>query len=578
MTDVKTKLFDPIPADQSENIESDNVVLGWSYEDPDSEELYFDVYLSDRAEPVFSGLTTPVATLTDKIELETNMSYTWYVVARDNYGNEATSPKWKFTTINNPPTVELIGPSNNATEVDDAGITISWEGHDADNDALYYDLFIGTNEEEMEQKLTSVTDTEYVFKDYKGATTYYWYVKVTDEKGSATSEIWSFTTGNKPPESPELLYPEAGREKVNVKPTVKWSCEDPENDPLTFSIYLGEKPDDMSYITTTPKDAYEFEGILDGNKTYYWKVVAEDPQGRLMESKTASFSTVVVTDRVPYVIDNQLKLAVFVENESEPITVNTPHNNLDNDVAPIIAGDFVYGFTENGELNTYHIKLTGIEVEETVKYKTNSSPITMLKNYDELYILDSYNLCEIYKIELNNGLPEEIDRVYRSWIVPVDMTITRDLKTIAVAEVLSGIKVLERQDDGTYEEVVFDDEGIFDAGIVRTVSLRNRMLYYGQSGSGGGLYAVDMDSLDKKAIDDYYMSSETVVKGNVLYALTDSGLSAIDISVPSEPAVVKEVDISGKVLQVVVGENYIVFVKESEVQYIDISNPLSPKD
>jgi hypothetical protein len=104
------------------------------------------------------------------------------------------------------------------------------------------------------------------------------------------------------------------------------------------------------------------------------------------------------------------------------------------------------------------------------------------------------------------------------------------------------------------------------------------MLYYGQSGSGGGLYAVDMDSLDKKAIDDYYLSSETVVKGNVLYALTDSGLSAIDISVPSEPAVVKEVDISGKVLQVIVGENYIVFVKESEVQYIDINNPLSPKD
>jgi hypothetical protein len=103
------------------------------------------------------------------------------------------------------------------------------------------------------------------------------------------------------------------------------------------------------------------------------------------------------------------------------------------------------------------------------------------------------------------------------------------------------------------------------------------MLYYGQSGSDGGLYAVNLNSLDKKAIDNYYFSSETVVKGNVLYALTDSGLSAIDISVPSEPAVVKEVDISGKVVQIVVGENYIVFVKESEVQYIDISNPLSPK-
>lgn len=579
MTDVKTRLFNPIPADQSENIESDNVVLSWSYEDPDSEELYFDVYLSDRAEPVFSGLETPVATLTEKIDLETNKRYTWYVVARDNYGNEATSPKWEFTTINNPPTVELIEPSNNATEVDDPGIIIKWEGYDADNDTLYYDLFIGTNEEDMEQKTSSITDTEYRFEDYKGATTYYWYVKVTDEKDSATSKIWSFTTGNKPPESPELFYPEAGREKVNIKPTVKWSCEDPEDDPLTFSIYLGESSDNLSYIATTPKDTYEyeFEGILGGNKTYFWKVSAEDPQGRLIESKTASFTTVVVTDRVPYVIDNELKLAVFVEDESEPITVNTSYNNLNNDVAPIIAGDFVYGLTENGELNTYHIKLTGIEVEETAKYKTNSSPITMLKNDDELYILDSYNLCEIYKVDLNNGLPAEIDRVYRSWIVPVDMTITRDLKTIAIAEVLSGIKVLTRQDDGTYEEVVFDEE-IFDAGIVRTVSLRNRMLYYGQSGSGGGLYAFNLDSLDKKAIDDYYLSSETAVKGNVLYALTDSGLSAIDISVPSEPAVVKEVDISGKVIQVVVGENYIIFVKESEVQYIDISNPLSPKD
>lgn len=577
MTDKKTKLFDPIPADQSENIESDNVVLKWSYEDPDSEKLYFDVYLSDRAEPVFSGLTTPVATLTDKIDLETNKRYTWNVIARDNYGNEATSPKWEFTTINNPPTVELIEPTNNATKVDDPSITIKWEGHDTDNDTLYYDLFIGTSEEDMEQVLSSATVTEYSFDNYKGVTTYYWYVKASDQKDSAISGIWSFTTGNIPPESPNLINPDAGEEDVNVQPIIEWSCEDPEDDPLTYSLYLGENPDDMTSVATTEENKHEFAGILSGNTTYYWKISVEDPQGRVIESEIASFSTVKVTDRIPYVVNNELKLAIFVENEGQPITVNTAYDNLNNDFAPIIAGDLIYALTENGELNTYRIKLTGIELEESVKYKSNTAPITMLKKGEELYILDSYNLCEIYRVELIDGIPGGINRVYRSWIVPTDMTISSDLKTVAVAEVLSGIKVLTRQDDGTYEEVVFDNEDIFGTGLVRTVSLRNRILYYGQSGSNGGLYMIDLDSLDKKAINDYYLGTETIVKGNVLYAITDSGLSAIDISIPSEPAVVKEVSISGNIIQTVVGENYIVFVKKAEVLYIDISNPLSPE-
>ncbi|MFO7880978.1 MAG: hypothetical protein R6U52_00380 [Kosmotogaceae bacterium] len=579
MTDIKTEFLNPIPADKSENIETDNVVLQWSYKDPDSEELYFDVYLTDRVESVFSGLTTPAATLTDEFELETNKRYTWYVVSRDNYENEATSPKWEFATINNPPTVELIEPANNATGVDVDSIAIKWEGNDADNDALYYDLFLDTKEEDMEQKLTSVTESEYNFEDYNGDTTYYWYVKVTDQKDSATSEIWSFRTGNKPPEPPRLLGPEDGKEKVGINPTLKWDCEDAEGDPLNFLIYLGESPDDMTVVTTTPKNTYEYEfdGILEGNTTYYWKVVAEDPQGRLVESETYSFTTVTVTDRIPYVIDNGLKLAIFVENENQPVIINTTINQLRNDIAPIMSGELIFSLTENGELNTYSIGLTGIEAEETMKYKTNVSPVDFIKKGEALYILDSHNLCEIYRVQLIDGLPGQVDRIYRSWIVPIDMTISRDLRTIAIAEVLSGIKVLTRQNDGTYEEVVFEDENIFGTGIVSAVSLRNRILYYGQSGSDGGLYVIDLDSLNRKPIDDYYLGSETIVKGNVLFALTDSGISAIDISIPSEPEVVNEVDISGNVNQIVVGENHIVVVTETDVIHVDISNPLNPK-
>ncbi len=96
--------------------------------------------------------------------------------------------------------------------------------------------------------------------------------------------VHEFTIRVIPTMSPtvELLSPVLGSRTLSSYALLEWSGSDPENEPLTYTIYLA---DSMSSISAKRADDIVAEGITEENlnrtglvqgKTYYWTVVPDD--------------------------------------------------------------------------------------------------------------------------------------------------------------------------------------------------------------------------------------------------------------------------------------------------------------
>ncbi|MCH5230830.1 MAG: fibronectin type III domain-containing protein [Muribaculaceae bacterium] len=86
-------------------------------------------------------------------------------------------------------------PAVGAKEGIAAGLTFTW----VDNVKSYggdvtYALYLGTSADNMEQKATGLTKTEWTTKDLKANVTYYWRVDATNTIGTTTGNVWNFTT------------------------------------------------------------------------------------------------------------------------------------------------------------------------------------------------------------------------------------------------------------------------------------------------------------------------------------------------------------------------------------------------
>ncbi|AKI96920.1 fibronectin type III domain-containing protein [Kosmotoga pacifica] len=550
--DVPTRIASPTPADGMTGVDTENIILSWEFEDPDSDVITFDLYLEDS--PVATGLTTSYATLTDYVDLESNNIYNWYVVAIDEFDNKITSNRWTFTTLNHSPVVSLLEPSNNATDLTD-GIRLSWQGEDPDEEVLYYTVYLGTAEDLDEENivLASATDTSYVFSSYKGNSTYYWKVQVRDEHGGiANSDVWSFSTGNASPKNAIILSPEVNATNVALRPVLEWQGEDPDGDTLEYAIYLGETPDVMTKIASTTETHVQIEGILDGNKTYYWKVDSYDGKGGFSESTVASFTTIGVVDRIAYVENGALKLAVFTEDSQSQVFTLVP-SDISGNVKPVVFGNTVYAFRTDGTIVAVKI---GQKIKE-IKGDRYNNPETFEISGNALYIVSTSRFGKsLYRLSLQeDGLPGRQVELFRNGriVSAADLAVSEDASSILIADTLYGLIILKW--DGTrYSDTTPENFVDLVKGIANSAVIKDGVAFIGITGFGGGISFVSLDNMESLVpINGYYLATEMVLVGNTLYAVTDKGLSIIDVRDPSNPKVIDDVKISGRLLSITVG-------------------------
>lgn len=86
----------------------------------------------------------------------------------------------------------------------------------------------------------------------------------------------SYENLNKSPSLPANPVPPDNSVNISRFATLQWTCSDPENDPLTYDVYLDyANPPQIVVAEGITVNTYS-SGLLEPNARIYWKIVAKD--------------------------------------------------------------------------------------------------------------------------------------------------------------------------------------------------------------------------------------------------------------------------------------------------------------
>ncbi|MBK6912168.1 MAG: fibronectin type III domain-containing protein [Ignavibacteriales bacterium] len=95
---------------------------------------------------------------------------------------------------------------------------------------------------------------------------------------------------NFPPNKPTNPAPTNGATNQFTNSDLTWTCTDPENDQLTYDIYLGTSSTPPLVKSDNASLSYD-PGLLNQNSTYYWQIIVKDNKGNSTTGDIWNFST-----------------------------------------------------------------------------------------------------------------------------------------------------------------------------------------------------------------------------------------------------------------------------------------------
>lgn len=85
------------------------------------------------------------------------------------------------------------------------------------------------------------------------------------------------SVSNEKPLKPELISPLNNATISTTSLMFRWYSEDIDNKNVSFSIFFGSNPEELTAIATNlKKSSYSYDYVFQKNTTYYWKVVASN--------------------------------------------------------------------------------------------------------------------------------------------------------------------------------------------------------------------------------------------------------------------------------------------------------------
>lgn len=167
-------------------------------------------------------------------------------------------------------------------------INLTWAG--TATNAIKWNVYFGTTAS-PDLVASNVTTNSYTATVTEGGT-YYWAVSTIDaNKVESDSPVWSFEV-NSNPNVPATPAP--ANNAANVSATLAsltWTATDPENDDLTYDVYLGTTSAPAPVATGLTSASYTLPSLLSPTTVYYWKIVAHDPYGGQSTSPVWQFTT-----------------------------------------------------------------------------------------------------------------------------------------------------------------------------------------------------------------------------------------------------------------------------------------------
>jgi hypothetical protein len=179
------------------------------------------------------------------------------------------------------PAVDAIIPFTGTGQA----IVLQWTG--TATNAVVWDVYFGDTDA-PDKVATGITANTYTAHVTAGGA-YFWQVVTTDAlKVTTKSPVWSFEI-NSNPGVPTLKTPANNATAVSKTVALTWTATDPEEDDLTFDVFLGTTA--TPGVAATGLTSATFSPTLAYNTTYYWKVVAHDPFGGVSTSVVFTFKT-----------------------------------------------------------------------------------------------------------------------------------------------------------------------------------------------------------------------------------------------------------------------------------------------
>lgn len=166
-------------------------------------------------------------------------------------------------------------------------IDLTWDA--TATNAPKWDVYFGKSDSPALVE-SNVTGNKYTATITVGGV-FYWQVVTTDANGVETaSPVWSFDV-NSNPYAPKTPSPDSAGVGKSCTPTITWKGTDPQNDQLTYDIYLGTTATPALASAGLTSASYSPASALSAFTTYYWQVVAHDPYGGSATSNLWKFTT-----------------------------------------------------------------------------------------------------------------------------------------------------------------------------------------------------------------------------------------------------------------------------------------------
>jgi hypothetical protein len=155
---------------------------------------------------------------------------------------------------------------------------------DPDNDSLTYHLVSGSGT--IDQDTYSLDTSTNEAREYSVE------IRVEDGRGGEASDSFTIniTEANNPPAVPSSPTPGDDSTNQETSLTLSWQCSDPDNDSLAYDLYFGTNEIPEIFEESLTEKSFTVNS-LNESTTYYWKIVAEDSNGAIIEGPVWSFST-----------------------------------------------------------------------------------------------------------------------------------------------------------------------------------------------------------------------------------------------------------------------------------------------
>jgi hypothetical protein len=265
-----------------------NPVLKWEATDKDGDKLTYDVYIGKGKD--IKLVASNLSTETYRVEgLENGVEYSWKIVVKDERGGVVEGPVWKFTTNYLPEILNTPFPQNQSTNVS-LSTSLSWDSKDLDGDKVIYDIYFGkVNPPTLYKNNYELSRIELEKLDVN--TIYYWQVVAKDNRGGIVEgPVWNFTT-TRAPKKPFNPLPENNATGVELKVSLNWQANDPDEDILLYDIYFGKNNNLQLIARDLNLNKFEIPEKLKEGTTYYWKIVVKDDKGGFTEGPVWKFTT-----------------------------------------------------------------------------------------------------------------------------------------------------------------------------------------------------------------------------------------------------------------------------------------------